>query len=153
QSLQRRGHRLQLQLHEAGLHHRPADPAGLRGEVGMVSEKTIAAIAAALLLSAGSACKPEFAERASQVTSLRVLAVGSDPAEADPLQTNKMVQYSALVVDPKGPRDDAQVQWTFCTDPKPVNELNDVSNTCFDPDPDASQFILLMGTGPKASAP
>jgi hypothetical protein len=102
-------------------------------------------------LVAMMACKPEFAERASEVTSLRVLAVGSTPAEGDPLHTGDSISYTALVVDPSGPRDDAALEWNFCTEPKPVNELNDIAGACFALDPDASQFTPLMATGVKAT--
>jgi hypothetical protein len=76
------------------------------------------------------ACKPEFSERSSLVTGLRVLAIQSEPAEAAPRASTPAIQYAALVVDETGSRD-AELDWAFCTEPRPVSELNDVSQACF----------------------
>jgi hypothetical protein len=94
------------------------------------------------------ACKPEFSERNSAVTGLRVLAIQSDPAEASP-RLSPSINYRALVADPHGPREDVGVEWDYCTDPKPIDELNDVSRSCFESS--GSQFIPLAGNGDTAS--
>jgi hypothetical protein len=74
------------------------------------------------------ACQPEFAERASMVTGLRVLGVRSEPAEGPP---GTLIHYSALAGDYQGTHKDVPIQWWYCTLPKPVSELNDVSTSCF----------------------
>jgi hypothetical protein len=99
------------------------------------------------------ACKPEFVERPSQVETYRVLAIQSEPAEwlkvLDP-DTNraKPAAYRALVVDPLGTVTNADLEWAFCTLPKPLTELNDVSIACFQDDP---RFIVPMGRGATAT--
>jgi hypothetical protein len=106
------------------------------------------------LLAAFAACKPEFSERPSEVQSYRVLAVQAEPAEwqriLDP-DTNeaKPASYRALVVNPLGTVANAELEWAFCTMPKPLTELNDVSIQCFQNDP---AFIIPLGKGPAATA-
>jgi hypothetical protein len=98
----------------------------------------------------GAGCKPEFAERSSAVQSLRVLAIQSDPAEAQPRLSGPTLQYWALIVDPQGPRDDVALDWAYCTQPKPVSELNDVSPACFARA--ASWIIPMTGAGSRATS-
>src|SRR4051812_27834372 len=86
---------------------------------GRASTSEAAALLAASLLAAG--CRPEFDVRSSQVTGLRILAVQSSPAEAAP---GADVAYGALVVDPKGERTDAAVDWAYCNESKPLSDLN-----------------------------
>lgn len=81
-----------------------------------------------LLLPLVGACNPVFDDRFSDVESLRVLAVQSTPAEVAPKGT---VTYQTLVVDPRGTIDSPNIDWSFCTQSKPVNELNDVASACF----------------------
>lgn len=101
-----------------------------------------------------AACKPDFAERSSEVSNYRVLAIRAEPAEwqkvVDP-DTNqaKPAKYRALVVDPRGTVSDAALEWAFCTLPKPLTELNDVGVACFQNDP---SFITTVGKGPDATA-
>ncbi len=100
------------------------------------------------------ACKPDFDDRPSQVKNYRVLAIQSEPAEwvrvVDPdTNTAKPASYRALVSSPIGNVDGAPLEWAFCTLPKPLTELNDVSFACFQNDP---AFILPLGTGPETSA-
>jgi len=99
----------------------------------------------------GAACKPEFAERSSLVRGPRVLAIQSEPAEEQPRAMAPTMQYTALIVDSTGPRDDVSLDWAFCTEPKPVNELNDASQACFARE--ASWILPLTGTGTAASGP
>ena len=100
---------------------------------------------------ASGACKPEFAERYSNIAGPRVLAVKSDPAEENPVVRKTDVQYSVLFVDQTGPRDDATIDWAFCTDATPPNELNEVSSTCLATS--GSQLRPLSGSGVTASGP
>ncbi len=100
------------------------------------------------------ACKPDFSDRPSQVEDFRVLAVQAEPAEwvrtVDP-DTNeaKPAKYRALIVNRSGTVTDANLEWAFCTRPKPLNELNDVAIACFQTDP---AFIVPLGNGPEASS-
>jgi hypothetical protein len=77
------------------------------------------------------ACKPEFSERSSAVEGLRLLAIQGDPPEDQPRAASPTIQYTALLVDSMGPRHDVSLDWAYCTEPKPVAELNDVSQACF----------------------
>jgi hypothetical protein len=90
-------------------------------------------------------CKPEFDDRASQIGEVRILAVRSVPAESVP---GKDVSYTALVVDQNGSLRDAPVDWAYCTEPKPLDELNDVSVRCFR---GAADWIVPLGTGLSAT--
>jgi hypothetical protein len=89
-----------------------------------------------------AACKPEFEDRNSAVSALRVLAVSSTPAEVQP-DTQTPIQYRALVADQNGARPDVAIDWAFCTLPKPATELNDVAVACFATD---ASFIESFGT-------
>jgi hypothetical protein len=98
---------------------------------------------AVLACVALAGCQPDFAARASSVEQERVLAVQSEPAEAAPGQALKL---SALVVDPSGTRKSEAIDWGFCTRPKPLDELNDVSILCFQRSAD---WIVPLGVGPS----
>ncbi|HEX3850303.1 MAG TPA: hypothetical protein VHW01_05015 [Polyangiaceae bacterium] len=80
------------------------------------------------------------------MTGPRVLAVRSDPAEALP---RAKVAYSSLIVDQSGIIPNPQVTFSYCNQPKPVNELSDVGAACFDPiDPDdAGDEVVEFGEG------
>ena len=77
----------------------------------------------ALCLPLLFACNPEFTNRFSAVDGPRVLAVQSSPAQVAP---GKAVSYQILVVDSQGTVANPNVDWSFCTQAKPVDELNDV---------------------------
>ncbi len=74
------------------------------------------------------ACNPGFPDRSSSVESPRVLGVQAVPAEAPP---GASVSYRILVVNQQGTLGDPQVDWSYCTKSKPLNELNDVASECF----------------------
>ena len=80
------------------------------------------------LLPLLAACNPEFDNRASSVDAPRVLGVKATPAEAAP---GASVSYRILVVNQQGTIEDPDVDWSFCTRSKPLNELNDVAAECF----------------------
>jgi len=63
------------------------------------------------------------------------LAVGSSPAEALP---GDDVEYRILVVDDAGTVASPGVRWSYCNQPKPTNELNDVASACFGDNPTLS---------------
>lgn len=91
----------------------------------------------ALLLLGG--CLPEPGAPPSLVTGPRVLAVASEPAEAQP---GDPVSLRALVVGSA-----AELSWAFCTSPKPPTEENSVSAGCFD-----DGFSLISGGGAAVTA-
>jgi hypothetical protein len=105
----------------------------------MVSFHKIALLG--LFLPCAAACTPAFADRSSAVTGPRVLAVSASPAEALP---GDDVKYRILVVDDKGAVAAPSVRWSYCTQPKPTNELNDVASACFGDDPN---IIVPLGKG------
>jgi hypothetical protein len=94
------------------------------------------------------ACNPEFDNRFSSIDAPRVLAVQSSPAEAAP---GKAVSYQILVADPRGTIADPRVDWSFCTQAKPVNELNDVATACFGTGDNVLPFA--MGATARAKIP
>jgi hypothetical protein len=102
----------------------------------------------ALLLPCAAACTPAFSERSSEIAGPRVLAVQSTPAEAAP---SSPVSYRILVVDEKGTIAKPRVAWSFCTQPKPTDELNDVASACFDGGDIA--VPLGMGASPSGMLP
>jgi hypothetical protein len=114
----------------------------------VVKHKAWISLAAGVLAAVG--CTPAFSERPSVITGYRVLAVQSEPAEwqriLDP-DTNQArpASYRALVTTPLGTVTDAALEWTFCTLPKPLTELNDVNIACFQNDP---AFTVPLGQGP-----
>lgn len=79
------------------------------------------------VLVLAAACKPDFPQRDSLVTSERVLAVRADPAEAKP---GTPVTYSTLVVAPDGTRPNAAADWAFCATPTSLTENDSVSPEC-----------------------
>lgn len=89
------------------------------------------------------ACNPEFPDRSSSVETPRVLGVQASPAEAVP---GASVSYRVLVVDQNGPIDDPEIDWSFCTKSKPLNELNDVASECFG----EGDFVEPFDTGSMA---
>lgn len=100
------------------------------------------ALFAVLFTTATLGCRPEFEDRTSAVKRLRVLAVQSEPPE---VVTGAAVHYRALVVDDKGTRTDLGLDWAFCTRPKPLAELADVSILCFRSEADWIEKIGLTG--------
>ncbi|MDB5219869.1 MAG: hypothetical protein JWO86_7796 [Myxococcaceae bacterium] len=107
--------------------------------------------AAAAVVLAGVAlvvgCKPDLDQRASRITSTRVLAMRSEPAEVEP---REMVSFTALVVDADGRADTVPPpSWAYCTARKPLAELGPVSTACYAHDPAA---FVGVGVGPRVDA-
>jgi hypothetical protein len=100
--------------------------------------------------SAVAGCQPEFAERTSFVADLRVLGVRSEPAEGKPGTT---INYTALVGDSTGTRQDVPIEWAYCTLPKPVSELNDVNTACFLASGDFIQPFPMSGVAVSGQIP
>ncbi len=110
--------------------------------VGERATSLLVAACATVVLASAPGCQPDFAARASSVVQERVLAVRSEPAEAAPDQA---VKLTALVVDPSGTRKTEAIDWAFCTRPKPLDELDDVSIACFQRTAD---WIVPLAVGP-----
>jgi hypothetical protein len=92
----------------------------------------------ALLLSA---CTPDIDQRASRITTTRVLAVRSEPAEAEPRDA---VSFTALVVDASGAVAGAPAPaWAFCAARKPLAELGPVSPACYARAAPSGTFVAL----------
>jgi hypothetical protein len=104
----------------------------------MVNLAKIAGVA--LLLPCALACTPEFSDRSSAVSAARVLAIRSRPAEAAP---GTETAYDILVVDERGTVPSLHATWSYCTQPKPTNELNDVAGACFGD----GDVVIPFGTG------
>ena len=79
------------------------------------------------------ACVPDLDSDESTITEPRVIAIQADPAEAAP---NTQVRYRALYVDQNGLRNDGELDWFFCTAPKPLAELGPISRACLGGDPE-----------------
>ena len=93
----------------------------------------------ALFAGAALACVPSLGPGDSLITSTRILAVRADPAEATP---GSKVTFTALVAGPGGTVTGADIDWNFCSAPKPLTEDNVVSNACLD-----SSSLLAAGMG------
>jgi hypothetical protein len=110
------------------------------------SIRGVSAVALALVAATSiGGCKPDFGTRASQVTALTVLAIRSTPAEVTP---GNPVHYDALVAQPGGSVGNAQIDWAYCTQPKSVSEVNDVSLSCF---ARSAAWIDELSVGPSAN--
>lgn len=72
-------------------------------------------------------CVPDLGVPSSLIQSPRVLAVRSEPAEATPGETVRLMLYAA---DPAGPVVAATVDWAWCSAPKPPVESNVISERC-----------------------
>jgi len=105
------------------------------------------AIALAACATAAQGCKPNIDETTSLVTTPRILAVRSEPAEAPP---DTPVTLSALYVDASGSIANAPIDWAFCDDRKPPAELGPVSPRCLQRDGD---WFEPLGLGPRATGP
>ena len=97
-------------------------------------------LALVLLAPAVLACAPEFSDRSSEVRGPRVIAIRSTPAEVLPGAT---VSYRLLVADETGTVSTLRATWSYCTQPKPTNELNDVSAACFG----VGEVVVPFGAG------
>jgi hypothetical protein len=93
------------------------------------------------------ACKPNLSEDDWLITSTRVLAVKSEPAEARP---GTSLTFTALIANPPGASDASTITWQFCTAPKPPTEDNVVSTTCLDATSlsDAGSGISIVADAP-----
>jgi len=94
-----------------------------------------------LALASGGACLPEFDSDVAIVSSERVLAVGTSPAEVPP---GGAVQLTALYARADGTLEEGALQWSFCTARRPLAELGPVNRACVDGE---STALEPIGTG------
>jgi hypothetical protein len=101
------------------------------------------------VLALAAACEPSLDQRTFSVTSARVLAVRSDPAEALPGAT---VALSSLYVDESGAiaPGAASFDWAFCEDRNPLANLEPVSPACSER---TGGTFIELGRAASASAP
>jgi hypothetical protein len=103
--------------------------------------------ALAVVVLASSGCKPDLDQRASEISSTRVLAVRSEPAEVEPRDA---VSFTALVVDSSGRADVAPIpSWAFCGARKPLAELGPVSTMCYSRS--AADTFVSLGAGARVT--
>jgi len=86
-------------------------------------------------------CQPRFDENEGLVTTARVLAVKSEPAEVKP---GASLALTALVAVPPSSAGAPRPTWCFCNAPKPPIEDNAVSSACLD-----ATSLLPAGEGPS----
>ncbi|HEX3849476.1 MAG TPA: hypothetical protein VHW01_00835 [Polyangiaceae bacterium] len=89
-------------------------------------------------------CNPEFSNRFSAVDSVRVLGVQSTPAQAAP---KSKVGYRILVATPEGTATNPRVDWSYCNQPKPVTEVDDVSQVCLG----NGTAVVAIGSGAQVT--
>jgi hypothetical protein len=108
----------------------------------MVRHVPVAARALALGASC-LACEPNLDQRTFDVTSSRVLAVRSEPAEAAP---GAKVMVTTLYVGPNGPFATGPFDWAYCDARNPLANLGPVSPDCY-----ARTGAVFVEIGTKAS--
>ena len=94
-----------------------------------------------LMLVGLAACAPVLEDNTPYVDEARVLAVRVEPAEVIAGAEARLV---ALYADASGDLSEGEVDWSFCTVPKPLAELGPIARTCLDP---ASDGLASIGTG------
>lgn len=94
------------------------------------------------LLPALTGCLPEPGEPPSLVQSLRILGVRSEPAEAPPGQP--VTLHLLLAAAPPVAQGAQDIEWAFCTAPKPPVDNNVISDSCLS---DGAQ-VVARGIGP-----
>src|SRR5262249_8031431 len=127
--------------------HGIADGGGLRRPPGvlMVHESGAATRAFSLFaMMAVIGCRPDLDVGDSSLTSVRILAVRAEPAEARP---GIQATYEALVAAPDATNGSEPILWRWCPAPKPAAENNVVSTGCLD-----AANLLPAGRGSMVSA-
>lgn len=97
-------------------------------------------------LSAAVGCQPNLDDTVSIVTTTRVLAIQSTPAEGPPMSP---VTYAALIAQGSGA--DAGVPrlvWDYCNARNPLSNLGPVNDVCVEP---GSSELSTIGVGLHAS--
>ncbi len=106
--------------------------------------RCVALLAALALID----CKPDLSQNDWLITSTRVLAVKSEPAEAKP---GTPLTFTALIANSTEGCDASTIAWQFCTAPKPPTENNVVSAECLDTSSlvDAGSGISIVAATPS----
>lgn len=104
---------------------------------GAVHRLATVVVAMSGLLGALS-CREPLDDNLSDLTALRLVAIRSEPAEAEP---GDDVRLSALVVGHDGVLAAADVDWAFCLAPKPPGEVGTINRACLLPTGPALQPI------------
>lgn len=99
--------------------------------------------ALALMAVFFGACVPAFSDDLATVSSPRILAVRSVPAEA---KTGAPVRFTALVAGATG----ESLEWGMCLARKPLTELGPVAQACIDRFGSGGETIRRLGRGPSA---
>ena len=94
-----------------------------------------------------ASCQPNLDDTVSIVTSPRVLAIQSSPAEAPPMGS---VTYTALVAQGGPDAGAPKLQWDYCSARNPLKNLGPVNTVCVQP---GSSALTSLGTGLHASGP
>ncbi|HTA89837.1 MAG TPA: hypothetical protein VK745_09690 [Polyangiaceae bacterium] len=89
-------------------------------------------------------CNPEFSSRFSDVDVVRVLGVQSSPAEGAP---NTKIAYQILVATPTGTLLSPNVDWSYCNQPKPVSEGDDIAQACLG----TGSAVMAIGRGAQVT--
>jgi len=101
--------------------------------------------AAALVVLTLCACAPTIEDTTAVVSSPRLLAVQSLPAE---VPSGAPFTLKALYVGPSGVVAAPELVWATCLLPAPSDQPGPVNPACFGP---ASADVVSLGTGPGAS--
>jgi hypothetical protein len=97
-------------------------------------------------LAVATACQPNLDDTVSVVTTTRVLAIQSVPAEAPPMSS---VRYTALVAQGSGPDGGApRLVWDYCNARNPLSNLGPVNTLCVHP---GSSLLTPIGVGIQVS--
>jgi len=103
-----------------------------------------------LLVSAlaglGTACVPEIDDNLSLVTTPRIVAVRSTPAE---IAVEGTTTVEAFVATPDG-ADVPDIRWQMCLERKPLTELGPVDPSCLEFVADGDETRVPLGTGATA---
>lgn len=118
----------------------------LRRRTGGAGRRTLARGALALCLIASVACRPDFGERDSLVSRMRILAVRGEPAEA---KEDELVSYTLLAVTPDGPIEAPLATWGYCASPRRLIENGAAAATCLA----GSELRPIIEGSPSARAP
>ncbi|HET9956478.1 MAG TPA: hypothetical protein VFQ61_18360 [Polyangiaceae bacterium] len=105
----------------------------------MVSRRTVG------LVCLLAACKPDIEDGASRVTSDRVLAVRSEPAEVTP---GKEVRYTALLASPQSGGDPDALDFAHCLARKPITVPGPIALECL---ADSAEALSSLGRGNQVS--
>jgi hypothetical protein len=97
-----------------------------------------------LLAATLAACRPNVEDAPYAIAAERVLAVRGDPPESPP---GRPVTYRALIA----PGTSAELDWSFCVEPKPLTENDVVSKDCL-AQGSPSLMVLARGAGATITA-